>query len=74
MISRLMFLIHWATLLWVGGCAIDLFVHIAEYGFQSFGASLIEVLAIVLGPSAVFYLIDYIINGKIIWLPWEREK
>ena len=74
MILRIMFLIHWAVMLWIGGVAISVFLHIAENGFQSINLEFWEILILFLSPLAVFYLIDYIINGKITWLPWDREK
>jgi hypothetical protein len=72
MIKRLNFMIHWITLLWVGGFTIGIGISIPEYGLPRPGQVLLW--AMYLGPPAVFYLIDYIIYGKITWFPWDREK
>jgi len=78
MINRLTSILHWATLAWAAFMAFDLFMLIVETGFQYMGSlfpfSLIEVMAIILGPLAVFYFLDFFIHGKITWLPWERDK
>ena len=73
MIKRIIFLIHWATLLGVVGFTIVVGDYIAGQGIQRAGTDWV-VWAGIFGPLAVFYLIDYIINGKITWLPWDREK
>ena len=80
MILRLMFLSHWAVLLLFGALTLFLGIYIVEgdhFFLKSYGRFFwlnIEAWALYLGPLVVFYLIDYIINGKITWLPWERDK
>ena len=73
MILRIMFLIHWAVMLWFCFLGIAILIELPERGFPHFSEN-IDLWAAFFGPLAVFYLIDYIINGMITWLPWDREK
>jgi len=70
-INRIIFLAHWAILLWLGLSTTMLLVEITQSGIRDIHFSV--VLAIFLGPPTAFYLIDYMVNGQVAWLPWQRE-
>jgi len=48
-----------------------LFQEITQSGIGNIHFSV--VLAMFLGPPTAFYLIDYMVNGQVTWLPWRRE-
>ena len=71
MIKRIIFLAHWATLLLIAILTTVLFSEINQNGIEEIHYAV--VLAMFLGPPTAFYLIDYMVNGQVTWLPWQRE-
>ncbi len=72
MFNRFMFLLHWAITIYVGLLIVAWVVYISRVGIV--WAASDGVAWVSTGVAAVFFVIDYIIYGKVTWLPWQRDK
>ena len=88
MLGRLFFGIHWVLfVIFVGSwLVVILLLLVGDMEQSTFASFYMENVLFVRGPSSgihsgltswipvLFLFIDYVINGKWTWFPWQRNK